>query len=284
MNQVSAPGMCGQRRFPRHPDPSALKVLASQAHVPPTSRSSRRSGPGQSPSLSESAVSAAHNASPLPISHDGPMSTPDPPRSVKIGADERTGWSSERPRKDGAPPRPPDLSVRSRVLRPSDRLRYTPGSLLVILGPAAADPTKFAERVLEERGTLFSLASVRAMLAGRVAEEELEEKANQLLQATVLRRVQASQTVVLATDSLQPAERERYVRIAHAQRRPRHLILLEARRDDVLEDERGLLDELRKALDAGELGQEGFQTALRLSGDAISEVKRIVFQRPPRDD
>jgi AAA domain-containing protein len=212
------------------------------------------------------------------------MSTPDGPRSVKIGADERTGWSSERPRKDGAPPRPPDVSVRGRVLRPSDRLRYTPGSLLLILGPAAAEAGKFAERVLEERGVLLSLASVRTMLAGRVAEEELEAKANEVLQAAVVRRVQASQTVVVATDNLQPVERERYVRLAHAQRRPRHLILLEARRDEVLEEERGPLDELRRALDAGELGQEGFQTSLRLSGDALSEVKRIVFQRPPRDD
>jgi hypothetical protein len=212
-------------------------------------------------------------------------STPsDRPRSVKIGSDERTGWSSERPRKDGAPPRPPDVSVRSRVLRPSDRLRYSPGSLLVILGPAAADPTKFAERVLEERGALLSLATVRTMLSGRVPEEELEAKAAELLQAAVLRRAQASQSVVVATDNLEPAERERYVRIAHAHRRPRHLLLLEARRDDVLDDERGPLDELRRALDAGELGQEGFQTALRLSGDAITEVKRIVFQRPPRDD
>jgi hypothetical protein len=154
----------------------------------------------------------------------------------------------------------------------------------VILGPAAAEAGKFAERVLEERGALLSLTSVRSMLAGRVAEEELEAKANEVLQAAVLRRVGANQSVAVATDNLEPAERERYVRIAHAQRRPRHLILLEARRDEVLEDERGPLDELRRALDAGELGQEGFQTALRLSGDALTEVKRIVFQRPPRDD
>ena len=39
-------------------------------------------------------------------------------RSVKISADERTGWSSERPRANGAPPRPVDISVRSRVLDP----------------------------------------------------------------------------------------------------------------------------------------------------------------------
>jgi hypothetical protein len=36
--------------------------------------------------------------------------------------------------------------------------------------------------------------------------------------------------------------------------------------------------------DAPELGREGFQTVLRLGGSSVSELKRIVFQRPPRDD
>ncbi|HWF34369.1 MAG TPA: hypothetical protein VG295_03330, partial [Solirubrobacteraceae bacterium] len=74
------------------------------------------------------------------------MSPPDSSRSVKISPDERTGWSSERPRRDGAPPRPADVSVRSRVLSPSDRLRYSPGSLLLIVGASAAEPARFAER------------------------------------------------------------------------------------------------------------------------------------------
>ena len=29
---------------------------------------------------------------------------------------------------------------------------------------------------------------------------------------------------------------------------------------------------------------EGFQTVLRLGGNAVTELKRIVFQAPPRDD
>jgi len=105
-----------------------------------------------------------------------------------------------------------------------------------------------------------------------------------LLDAAVLNRIQASQTVVVAIEGFEPAERERYVRMAHAERRPRHLILLETSRDHVQDEERAGLDELRRALDAGELGSEGFQTALRLGGNTLAEVKRIVFQRPPRDD
>lgn len=212
------------------------------------------------------------------------MSTSEPPRSVKIGSDERTGWSSERPRREGAAPRPVDVSVRSRVLAPSDRLRYSPGSLLLIVGSAASKPSVFAERVLEDRGAALSLAKVRSLLAGRVADDEIDEKADQLLQATVVKRLQANQTVVLATDRVDAAERERYVRLAHAHKRPRHLIMLEAQRAAVRDDERAPLDELRRALDAGELGAEGFQTVLRLGGNALTELNRIVFQPPPRDD
>jgi predicted kinase len=212
------------------------------------------------------------------------MSTPPPPRSVKIDADERTGWSSERPRRDGAPPRPVDVSVRSRVLQPSDRLRYSPGSLLLVVGPAASDPDGYVARVVEERGATLSLTKVRALLAGRVAEDEIEARARELIGAAVQKRLDTGQTVVVAIVGFDATERERYVRLAHAQGRPRHLILLDAPPTQVLDDERASLDELRRALDAGELGLEGFQTALRLGGKALTELKRIVFQPPPRED
>lgn len=211
---------------------------------------------------------------------------PDSPgaRSVKIGSDERTGWSSERPRREGAPPRPPDVSVRSRILRPSDRLRYSPGSLILVVGAAGSEPGRLAERVVEERGAVLSLAKVRALLAGRVADDEIETRSRELLDAAATKRLQAGESVVLAIEGFDAAERERYVRIAHGARRPRHLILIETSREHVADDERPGLDQLRRALDAGELGREGFETVLRLGGASLSELKRIVFQRPPRDD
>jgi hypothetical protein len=210
---------------------------------------------------------------------DGPSS-----RSVKIGADERTGWSSERPRRDGAPPRPVDVSVRSRVLVPTDRMRYSPGSLVVVAGAAASEPAKFADRVVQERGAVLSLGKVRALLAGRVPDSEAEARAHELLAAAVLKRLQANQSVVVPVETLDAGERETFVRLAHGLQRPRHLILLEAPRDQVGDDERPVLDELRRALDAGELGQEGFQTALRLGGPALAELKRVVFARRPPED
>ncbi len=212
------------------------------------------------------------------------MPDPSPQRSVKIGSDERTGWSSERPRRDGAPPRPADVSVRSRILRPSDRLRYSPGSLLLIVGAAASQPGQLAERVVEERGAVLSLPKVRALLAGRVADEEIESRSRELLDATIAKRIESGQTVVVPVEGFDAEERERYVRLAHGQRRPRHLILLESSRDATSEEERAELNELRRALDAGELGKEGFQTVMRLGGNSLSELKRIVFRPPPRDD
>jgi hypothetical protein len=211
------------------------------------------------------------------------MPDPGAPRSVKIGSDERTGWSSERPRREGTAPRPADVTVRSRILRPSDRLRYSPGSLLVIVGAAAAEPDRFAARVVEERGAVLSLPKVRALLEGKVGEEEIEARSRGLLDAAVKKRLQAGQTVVVAIEGFDPQERERYVRLAHAERRPRHLILIETSRERVTDEERPGLDQLRRALDAGELGKEGFQTVLRLGGNALTELKRIVFQSPPRD-
>jgi len=211
----------------------------------------------------------------------------NPPRSVKIPDNERGGWSSERPRRPGEPERPPrkaDVSVRGRVLAPSDRLRYAPGSLLLIVGADAAAREAFAARVLEDTSALLSMAKLRGMLEGRVPAAEVDEKARALLDATAAKRLSSGQTVVIALDTLDPAERERHVRAAAAHRRPRHLILVEAGKDKVAEEDRATLGALRTALDAGEMGQEGFVTSLRLGGRTVAELKRIVFAPPPADD
>jgi len=212
----------------------------------------------------------------------GGMSTTPGPRSVKISDDERGAWTSDRPGRAERGPRPLDISVRSRVLRPADRLRYSPGSLLIIVAPVRAERDRFAERVIEERGAVMSLDKVRALLAGRLSDEEIEARAPELLDAAVSKRLLAGHTVVLAADSLSREERDHFVRLAAAAERPRHLVLLEAGRPD--EEDRATLNELRRSVDANEMGAEGFHTALRLSGNTISELKKIVFRPPPRDD
>jgi hypothetical protein len=212
------------------------------------------------------------------------MATRPPARSVKISEDERTGWSSDRPRRDGAPPRPADVTVHCRVLSPTDRLRYSPGSLLIVASASASERDSFVKRLIEDRACLLSLGKVRALLAGRVEESELDARAEELLRAAVSKRLESRETVVLAVEGLDAGEREPFVRMAAALKRPRHLILLETAREQVHEEDLAALNELRRALDAGELGGEGFQTALRLGGGSAGEVKRILFRPPPRED
>lgn len=213
-------------------------------------------------------------------------STPPGTRSVKIGDDERGGWSSDRPRRDGASsaPKPRDISVRTKILSPAFRLRYTPGSLLLIVSGSPAHAESFAQKVLEEKQALLSMAKVRRLLEGKVGAEDLDAKAAQLLDAAISKRLQAGDSTVVVTDTVGAEEREPLVRAAAALRRPRHLILLEAPRDAVADEAVPVLNELRKALETGDIGAEGIQTALRLGGAAISDTKKIVFRPPPADD
>lgn len=205
------------------------------------------------------------------------------PRSVKIGADERTGWSSDRPRGD-RPPRPVDVSTRCRILKPTDRMRYSPGSLVVVVSADASARDKFVARVFEEQGAVLGIDKLKSLIAGKVGEDQLEATAKQLLDSTITKRIEKGEAVVIPASGLSAEEREPYVRLAHKSRRPRHLILIESGKDKVSEEDAPVLNELRRQLDAGELGNEGFQTAMRLGGSTISDLKRIVFRPAPKDD
>jgi predicted kinase len=149
---------------------------------------------------------------------------------------------------------------------------------------SSAERDAFLARLIEDRSSVLSLDRVRALLDGRVSSEEMPARAAELMRAAAAKRLEEKQTVVLAADGLDAGEREALVRIAVAQRRPRHMILLETAREQVAEEDLRALNALRSALDAGELGSEGFQTALRLGGTSASEVKRIIFRPPPREE
>jgi hypothetical protein len=205
-------------------------------------------------------------------------------RSVKISDDERGGWSSDRPRRGKGPERPADISTRCRVLHPTDRMRYSPGSLVVVVSGSEEQADRLAQRVFEERGAVLSTVKVRGLLAGKVPEDQIADKAAALLNAAAAKRLEAGDSTVVAAKLLDPADREALVRLAASLRRPRHMILVEASREQTDDGDRPKLNELRRALDAGELGAEGFHTAMRLGGGSAAEVKRIVFRPEPRDD
>jgi hypothetical protein len=163
-------------------------------------------------------------------------------------------------------------------------MRYSPGSLVVAVSASAADRDRFAARVFEEQGAVLGLDKLKGMVAGRVPEDQTEATAKQLLDATIGKRLEKGEAVVLVASTLDAEEREPYLRAAHRLRRPRHLILIETPKDKVSEDDLPVLNELRRQLDSGEVGAEGFQTAMRLGGSAVGELKRIVFRPAPRDD
>src|SRR3954451_5531779 len=105
------------------------------------------------------------------------MPTPPTGRSVRIGDNERGAWSSDRPRREGAPRRPPDISVRCRAPRPTDSLRYSPGSLLVVTSPASVESDAWGESLVTARGALLLPGRIEALLAGRVPEEDVPMRA-----------------------------------------------------------------------------------------------------------
>ena len=163
-------------------------------------------------------------------------------------------------------------------------MRYSPGSFVVVVSASQIDRDKFVGRVFEEQGAVLGIDKLKSLVEGKVDESAVESTAKQLLDATISKRVEKGDAVVFPAMSLEAEEREPYVRLAHKFRRPRHLILIETAKDKVAEEDVAALNELRRQLDAGELGAEGFQTAMRLGGSAVSELKRIVFRPAPRDD
>ena len=163
-------------------------------------------------------------------------------------------------------------------------MRYSPGSLVVIVCADRDLRDRFVQRVIDEQSAVLSLDKVRALLEGKLPADQVEEKAMALMDAAASKRFASGQTVVIPLEGLGADEREHYVRLAAAHRRARHVVLVEASKDAVAEDDRAILTELRTALDAGEMGQEGFMTSLRLGGRVIDELKKIVFAPPPSDD
>jgi predicted kinase len=143
---------------------------------------------------------------------------------------------------------------------------------------------RFTQQLIENRASLLSLGRVRVLLTGRVSDEEIAGRAEEILDAAIVNRLEENETVVLTAEGLGASERERYVRLAARFRRPRHLILIDASGGEIQEDDRAALNELRRRLDAGELGAEGFHTALRLGGGNLGELKRILFKQAPRDE
>ena len=85
---------------------------------------------------------------------------------------------------------------------------------------ACADRTlrdRFTARVIEEQSAILSLDKVRALLQGRVPADELEAKAQALLDAAATKRFTAGQSVVIPLEGLS-RRRARALRAARGMR------------------------------------------------------------------
>lgn len=198
-------------------------------------------------------------------------------RSVKIGEDERGGWSSERPRKEGEKERPRSVAVRGKVIEASPVLDYRPGSLVVVVSPTGMT-SEFITRVVEDEGAVLDLAKIKRLLKGRVADAKLDATAEALFEKTLKMRLSQRKSVVVGVDDLDGSARERLVRLAAGTRAGRHLILLDASRDNISDS--SVIEELntlRGQLLDNKLGDEGFTTSLRLGGSSAAKVKKVIF-------
>lgn len=226
-------------------------------------------------------------------------------RRVKIDSSERMAYSSDapRPRKEGSKKshQGPRFSVnrkRCRVLQPDDKLVYPHSCLVIVTGPSGAGKSSWAQRLFPQ-GSVLSLEKMRELISGDAHDEEVTPKAQELLQTVIRKRLEARRTVVITMAALTPEERIEWVALAQEAKRSAHLVVLDATKEncvnaqteasqptpeDVIENEVANLAVTRKSLVKGELGQEGFSSAILLTQPVASKVKKITLGRLKTDE
>lgn len=197
-------------------------------------------------------------------------------RRIVIGPEERSGWSSERPREG----RKAHSQNRARVLSPAAELYYAPRSLLVVCSATPEIRLKFLQRFFSAQ-QIISQRRIEAFLGGSVDSKDLGAAAKQLMHAAISRRLQAGQSTVIAPLELFVDEREDLTKIAHQYKRTAHLIVLDAGRQAVGDENLfAQLAALRAAARSGEVGSEGFRTALVLGRADVDRLQAVFFIDP----
>jgi hypothetical protein len=203
-------------------------------------------------------------------------------RSVKIGADERTGWSSERPqRTSSGPGRPPRPSGRALVVAASDTLSFPAGSLVVFTG---ADPTPVHRLVgrLLPRPTVISYDTLARAVAEKVGAEQVTEVTLRLVSKRVAERQAEGQATVIETVDLSSELRTALAKLAD-RRAGSHLVVLDSGREAVGDDERfEALRLVATGARSGEIGSEGFSTVTVLGRKDLDKVTAIEFAQRRR--
>src|SRR4051794_22327739 len=130
------------------------------------------------------------------------MTSSDGVRSVKIGADERTGWSSERPqRKSSGPGRPPRPAGRALAVAASDTLSFPSGSLVIVTGADAVAVRRLVGRLLP-RDAVIAYDTLARAVAEKVPPAQVGEVTLRLVSKRVAERRGEGQATVVATGDL----------------------------------------------------------------------------------
>jgi len=195
-------------------------------------------------------------------------------RRVVIGAEERTGWSSERPEKDGRP----KVHGQARVLHAATELHYAPRSILLISGAELEVRRHLLQRLFPAE-LVISAERIEALVKGKVSEERLPATVSHLMRQAAANRLAAGRPTVVATETLTEAERKNFTTLAEESKRGAHLIILDAGRQAVAdEDAFSALQALRALARDGEVGVEGFRTVLVLGRADVDALRSITFE------
>jgi hypothetical protein len=208
------------------------------------------------------------------------MASNDSVRSVKIGADERTGWSSDRPIRANAG-RPPRPQGRAMVRAASDSLSFPSGSLVLFTG---ADPVAVHRLVgrLLPRPQVVPYDQLSRAVAGKVGAADVAAVTLQMVAKAVRERLAEGQAVVIETADLSSELRTALAALA-GPGVGSHLVLLDSGRKSVDDDER--FEELRAvavAARSGEIGSEGFSTVVVLGRSDVDKVTEVEFTQRKR--
>jgi hypothetical protein len=211
------------------------------------------------------------------------MASSDGLRSVKIGADERTGWSSERPqRKTSGPGRPPRPAGRALNVAASDTLTFPNGSLVIFTGADSVTVHRLVARMLPRPALISYDVLARAVAEKRVPAEQVGEVTQRLVAKRIAERQAEGQATVIETGDLSTELRTALAALAD-RRAGSHLVVLDSGRKAVDDDER--FEALRAVVTgarSGEIGTEGFSTAMVLGRVDLDKVTGIEFVAPRR--
>jgi hypothetical protein len=192
-------------------------------------------------------------------------------RRVVIGAEERSGWSSERTGRARL------SQSRAHVLHPASTLRYAPRSLLLIASALPDVRARLMARLFPAQ-LVVSPERARSLLEGRVGYKGQEGLVRQVMLVGTGRRLAEGHPTVVACEGLSAEEREAYGALAASHRRSAHLIVLDSGRTAVPdEDSFQRLQALCHLARSGEVGAEGLRTALVLGRSDVDALRSVSF-------